>query len=150
MKMSPQLVKIQNNMQPGVITQTGFLGSDKRKLIDIIAHDEETLQSLNLDINILVNRLEYFKIEGLKGLGEPITVDKKWEVIINEARGFIPCPYEDGVFRKRNIQIKNMNNKKVINYSDLSIHLIGKHHFFQGLGASYRLEPKEIKIVLEL
>ena len=150
MKMSPQLIKIQDNMQAGVITQTGFLGDDKRKLVDIIAHDEETLKSLNIDIDELVIKLEYFKNEGLKGLGEPITIDKKWEVMINEARGFIPCPFEDGVFRKRNIQIKNLNNKKILNYSDLSIHLINKHHFFQGHGASYRLNPKDVKEVLEL
>ena len=148
--MSPQLIKIQDNMQAGVITQTGFLGDDKRKLVDIIAHDEETLKSLNIDIDELVIKLEYFKNEGLKGLGEPITIDKKWEVMINEARGFIPCPFEDGVFRKRNIQIKNLNNKKILNYSDLSIHLINKHHFFQGHGASYRLNPKDVKEVLEL
>ena len=35
MKQSPEMIKIQNNMRPGVISLEGFLGTDKRNLADI-------------------------------------------------------------------------------------------------------------------
>ena len=50
MKMTPELTKAQENMRPGEITADGFLGNDKRPLVDIIEADEERLQSLEVEL----------------------------------------------------------------------------------------------------
>jgi hypothetical protein len=150
MKMSPEQKKALSNMLPGVIAQTGFLGDDHRKLVDIIAHDEELMQKSGLDFETLIERMKYLLAGGMKGMGEPIEIDGKWLVKVDEARGFLPCPYEDGIFRKRNVQVKHKVSGGQINYTELSIHLIEVHHFFQGKGAFYRLEPDTLKHVLEL
>lgn len=150
MKMSPIFEKAQKNMETGILTKTGFLGDDKRKLVDIIQHDEELVKSFKLDFNLIINKLEYFLNEGKKGLGEPITVENKWIVKIDEARGFIPCPFEDGVFRKININIKKIDNNLEIDYTSLSIHMIKAHHFFQGIGSEYRLEPGILKEIFNI
>ncbi|BBE30813.1 hypothetical protein OSSY52_09540 [Tepiditoga spiralis] len=150
MKMTPELIKAEKNMKPGVIVSTGFLGEDNRHLSDIIESDEELINELNLKIPNLVEKMKYLLKEGEKGLGEPITIDKIFEVMVYEARGVIPCPFEDGVFKKINVKVKNKNSGKEILYSDLSIHLIEKHHFFQGKGSDFRLDPEKLKETLEL
>jgi hypothetical protein len=152
MKMSPEFTRAQENMQPGVITSDGFLGDDSRPLVDIIAADEGEMKRVGLDFDETVELMRHLLDEGRKGLGEPVTVDGKWIVQVFEARGFLASPFEDGIFRKINAQVTRVVDGKPgtesILYSDLSLHLIEKYHFFQGRGASFRLTPGEIKKVL--
>ena len=152
MKMSPEFVKAEKNMQPGVITADGFLGSDTRPLVDIIEHDEESMVKLGLDFETLVAKLKHLLQEGRKGLGEPVTVDNQWIVRTDEARGHLPSPFEDGIFRKVNAEVELLSEgkptgKKLL-YTDLSLHLIEKYHFFEGKGSSFRVDPDMAKAVL--
>lgn len=148
MKMTPELKKAKENMEPGKITSSGFLGEDTREIVDIIEKDEEIFKNIDLDIDEVCEKLQYYLEEGKKGLGEPITVDGKYTVKIDEARGFLPCPFEDGIFRKINATlINNENNEKII-YSELSLHLLKKHHFCQGYGSEFRIDPLIIKKIL--
>ncbi|SHE90369.1 hypothetical protein SAMN02745164_01379 [Marinitoga hydrogenitolerans DSM 16785] len=150
MKMTPEFQKAQANMQPGIITADGFLGNDERNLVDIIMEDEEILISLNCTIEKIIKKMLYLKKAGEKGLGEPITVDGKWEVQVGEARGHLPCPFEDGIFRKVVTKVTNLENNESIIFSDLSIHLIEKHLFFQGKGSPFRLDPLKLIKVLDI
>lgn len=150
MKMTPEFQKAQENMQPGVITADGFMGNDDRNLIDIIIEDEEMLIKLNCNIETIIDKLKYLKKMGEKGLGEPITVDGKWEVQVGEARGHLPCPFEDGIFRKVVTKITNLERNESIIFSDLSLHLIEKHHFFQGKGSPFRIDPAKVIRVLDI
>lgn len=152
MKMAPEYVKAQANMQPGVITSDGFLGDDKRPIIDIIADDENIMKRLGMDIDEVVQRMRDLLDEGRRGLGEPVTSAGKWIVQVFEARGFLASPFEDGIYRKINAQVAlssggQPTDKKIL-YSELSLHLIEKYHFLQGKGSSFRLEPQAIKDVL--
>lgn len=146
MKMTPEQLRAQENMKPGKITADGFLGEDDRNIADIIQEDEASFTRLGLDFKEVAELMRKLVREGLKGLGEPI-VYEKWEIKIDEARGFLPCPYQDGVFRKRVATVKNLKNNEQIIFSDLSIHLLEKHHFLQGRGSKFRLEPEKIKKV---
>lgn len=150
MKANPKLKKVYLNMQNGEISKEGFLGDDKRELNEIIEDDEKMIQSLNIEIEKITDKMEQLEIASIKGLGEPVIVENKWEVKINEVKGYMVCPFEDGIYRKHNIHIKNLKNNKEINFSDLSLHLIREHHFLQGKGSFYRLEPKILKEVLEI
>ncbi|MFW5807720.1 MAG: hypothetical protein ACOCWH_01560 [Spirochaetota bacterium] len=150
MKLTPQMRKAMENMQAGRIIKTGFFGEDPRPLPDIIAHDEELCSAIGLDIDAAAARMKHLTFEGEKGLGEPITVEKKWRVTISEARGRIPSPFEDGLFKKRNTHVVNLENSEEMDYSDLSLFLIEKYHFFQGYGSPYRIEPQKMKKILEL
>jgi hypothetical protein len=150
MKISPDLAKAQANMRPGVITSDGFLGDEDRSLPDIIAADETSMEAEGITFEEAAAVMKRLTKEGKKGLGEPITVDDKWIVRVDDARGHLPSPFEDGIFRKMNVQVSNKNNGGELIFSDLSIHLLEKHHFLQGKGAPFRLEPKQLKKVLEL
>lgn len=150
MKMSPLFKKAFVNMQPGKIIKEGFLGDDSRTPADIISEDEKQVKSLNMDFEIIAGKLKYFLNRGLKGLGEPVTVDEKWLVRVDEARGRLPCPFEDKILYKNTVYVKNIVKNLDFYYSELSIHLIESHHFFQGRGSSFRLEPSAIKQIFEI
>ncbi len=151
MKMSPEFAKAQANMQPGVITSDGFLGDDERPIVDIIAADESAAGQLGLDFDEIVERMRHLMNEGRKGLGEPVTVDGSWIVQVYEARGFLASPFEDGIYRKVNAQVRlsdSAEGGKQLLFSELSLHLVEKYHFLQGKGSSFRLEPSQVKAVL--
>ena len=148
MKMSPLFIKAQANMQPGVLTSAGFLGDDERPLVDIIVKDEGEFQRLGLDFGETAAKLRMLLEEGKKGLGEPTTVENRWRVQVTEARGFLACPFEDGICRKVNAEVVLVGENVSILYSDLSLHLLERHHFLQGKGSPFRLEPGDIKKVL--
>lgn len=149
MKMSPDYIEAQKNMKPGVISSVGFLGDDTRDLVQIIEDDERVMNQLGLDFEEIAQWLKKLFDMAIKGLGETVLVDDKWEVTIYEARGFIPCPFKDGIFRKRIIHVKNIKNEMKIDVSELSVHLLEKHHFLQGKGSPFRIEPYVLKEILE-
>jgi hypothetical protein len=154
MKMSPEYTKAQQNMQPGVITSDGFLGNDTRNIVEIIEADEEEFSRRGLDFDEVVSLLRKLLEEGRRGLGEPVTIENKWIVTTSEARGHLASPFEDGIFRKVNAQIDHAPGGKPdgasLLVSDLSLHLMEKNHFLQGVGASFRIDPQMVKKVLEL
>ena len=150
MKMPPQYTKAQANMVPGEITAEGFLGSDSRPLLDIIEADEEKLQALGLNFESLAKKMQHLMDEGRRGLGEGITVDSKWLVQVSEARGFLACPFEDGIFRKITATVTHTQKKNIFSFSALSLPLLEVHHFLEGKGASFRVEPEALKEILEL
>jgi len=151
MKQSPQMQRIQENMRPGVITLEGFLGNDDRNLADILEEDNAAVRRLNLSHEAIARRMEDLKHEGLKGLGDFINVEPHFEVKVESVRGKLPCPFEHpGVFPKTNITCNNLKTGKTIMYTDMHIHLIGTHGFYEGKGSLYRLEPEDLAETLEI
>ncbi|TVQ24222.1 MAG: hypothetical protein EA383_12185 [Spirochaetaceae bacterium] len=150
MKMSPEFIRAQRNMQPGEITADGFLGDDSRSLIDIIAADEAAMSDLDLAFDDCASQLEDLMEAGRRGLGEPVTIDATWRVKTDEARGVLPSPFEDGVFRKVNATIELVGDASAtLRITALSLHLMKRYHFLQGLGAAFRIEPRMLKRVLK-
>jgi hypothetical protein len=150
MKMSPFNIKVQEAMAPGVITEQGFLGTDKRNYPEIIQDDELKFQTMRIDWDTVAIKLEYLLNEGLKGLGEFRTVDNKWLCRVAETRGKLPSPFKDGLFFKRSVHIKNISNNEELFFSDLSLHMLKAHHFLQGKGSAFRMEPEKLKKVLDI
>ena len=150
MKMSPEQKKIQENMAVGVITAGGFLGDDERKLPDIIEEDEELMRHYKLDYDEVAGKLEFFLEEGKKGLGEFISVDSTWLVRTEEARGHLPCPFGDGLQRKITCETVLEETGEKLLFSTFSLHLLKEHHFHQGKGSPFRIDPLQLKKVLKL
>lgn len=155
MKMTEEFKKAQANMQAGVIAMEGFLGHDPRNLAEIIQHDEEDFARLGLDWAGVVARLKELHHKGSAGLGEPTTVDKTYLVRVDETRGTLPSPWEDGIFHKVNAEVRRLGKDgkpqgKLLIYNDLCLHLVEKYHFLQGRGSPFRLEPADLKTVLGL
>jgi hypothetical protein len=151
MKQTVQLMKIQENMKPGIITRDGFLGSDRRNLIDILVEDEEAVKRMGLTHEEIARRMTELRNAGKKGLGNFISVEPHYEIKVDSVRGKLPCPFGDpGVLPKTNITVRNLKKDREITYTDLHIHLIGSHGFYEGKGSAFRLNPQDLVEILEI
>ncbi|WP_428519110.1 hypothetical protein [Sphaerochaeta sp.] len=151
MKQTVEFDKIQQQMQKGVITLNGFLGDDKRKLVDILESDNLTVKNLRRTHEAIAERMKYFRKRGTEGLGEFITVDENFEVKVETVRGVLPSPFGGkGMYGKANTTVRNKKLDKAVVFTDLHIHFIGDHGFYEGKGSPFRLEPEELITVLEV
>jgi len=148
MKVTENDKKAYERMAAGVITAQGFLGKDTRDVPEIIQADSDEMARLGLTFEKAAEELARLKAEGAKGLGEQVTIDGNLLVKSGDARGVLPCPWDDGVFHKTSIEAENTKTGAKVIYSDLSIHLLGVHHFCQGRGSDFRLDPQTLKSLL--
>lgn len=143
MKQTPLEEKITSRMQPGVITLSGFLGTDDRHFHEIVADDEKVLAALGKSAEEIAERLDYFTQQSFDSFQGPVVVDKIYEVETEVTRGKLPCPFSHpGIYRKTVTTLTNLKTGVSLRWSGLNIHLIGKHHFFEGKGSAFRLEPE--------
>jgi len=143
--------RVQDNMRPGAITLDGFLGSDTRNLGDILIEDDAEVKRMGLTHEEIASRMNELREAGEEGLGEFITVPPHFEVRVDSVRGKLPCPFEHpGLFPKTNITVRNTRLGREITYTDLQIHLIEAHGFYEGKGSRYRIDPRELAELLEI
>lgn len=151
MKQSPDLTKAQEQMKPGVITSCGFLGPDRRNLIEILLEDEAVVQRLNTTHKKIAQRMKELRDKGLAGLGMFEKVGDHFEVKVDSMRGQLPSPFEDQVMiGKQNAVVKNLKSNMEVAYTDLHIHMIEFHGFYQGKGSLFRIEPAALVEILEV
>ncbi len=150
MKQTAELDRYQENMLPGRITLRGMLGSDKRNLGDILISDEAEVQRLGATHAAIAARMMELRDHGIRGLGNSITVDDHFEVLVDNVRGKLPCPFEDCVIQKTFIQVKNLKLQREITFTDLHIHMIQQHGFYEGSGSTFRLDPADLIEILEV
>ncbi len=151
MKQTPEYDAIQRQMAPGVITLDGFLGKDTRKLIDILNADDAVVRRAEVTHELIAERMQYFRDAGLDGLGEFMSLDGHFEVRVDSVRGKLPSPFGGpGMYEKVNTTVVNKNLGRQIVYTDLHIHFVRDHGFYEGQGSPYRIEPEELIAVLEV
>jgi hypothetical protein len=148
---SPELDGVEERMRPCANFHHAFLGTDSRKLIQILTEDQGTVNSLGLTHELIAARLRAITEVAQKSMGAPAIVDDRFEVRVDAARGQMPCPWgHPGLYNKTHVALKKIETGQVLAWSDLAIHLIEEHGFYQGLGSPYRLDPGLVKKVLEL
>jgi hypothetical protein len=78
-------------------------------------------------------------------------VENKYQVLIIQYRGLQNCPW-DCVLRNTwssfNFLLLNRETAKYITAPGLIVHLIDEHHFFEGKGSPYRVDPIRLAQVL--
>jgi hypothetical protein len=148
MKDTIQHKQAQERMRPGAITAQGFLGQDGRAVAEIVEADEAEFRALGLEFEEVASALEALRDEAEKGLGEPVAARGGWEVQTGDVRGKLPCPFGDGIHHKNSVSARHAGSQEFITFSDLSIHLLRAHHFCQGRGSPYRLEPEALARLL--
>lgn len=146
---SPALDQVEAKMRPSEDFRHGFLGRDPRKLIQILAEDQARVTGLGLSDETIADRLQQIADEAKEGYGETVLVEKKYIVRVSAARGKIPCPWgHPGLFPKTHIDLRRTDTDDRLVWTDLAIHLIREHGFYQGQGSPYRLDPETIRRVL--
>lgn len=151
MKQNPKLRKIQENMVPGAYTAHGFLGDDTRNLKDILKADDETVKKMGLTHADIAARMKYFSDVGREAPDSVVLMDGIYEVLVDDHRGYIPCPFADySKELKTNTKLLNRDLDKEVYWSDLNIHMIGEHGFYEGRGSFFRNDPAELARILGL
>lgn len=150
MKQTPEMDRYQHNMRPGCITLKGMMGNDRRNLQDVLIEDDAEVKRLGTTHLAIATRMQELRDAGTRGLGEQITVPEHYQVRVDSVRGKLPCPFEDGIAQKTFIQVENTALGKTITYTDLHIHMIKEHGFYEGHGSGFRLPPVDLVEILEV
>jgi hypothetical protein len=145
MKETPQEKRIRARMMPGIITLTGFLGKDKRSISEIVSADESTLENLGRTPDEVAARMQFFTDATFDVFDAKVVLENKYEIETEVTRGKLSCPYSHGgLIRKLITTLTNRKNGLTVRWTALNIHLIKEHHFFEGKGSTFRLEPADL------
>lgn len=142
MKPNPRLLAIEENMRQGTMAAYNFLGQDPRSLAEILEEDHSTLARLDITHEALGEKMQYFTERGKEKLGQPVVLEGVYEVLVEEHKGRIPCPFQDnhGAVAAMTT-VTHRKTKEQVSWSDLNIHLILEHQFYEGRGAAFRVDP---------
>jgi hypothetical protein len=149
MKESPEDQKLEDTLRSSKIVAGGFMGHDERTVYDIIGADSWTLSKCGYNHEQVAARMKEITDRAISGLGIWVEINEQLMARVEEAKGSQPCPWpHPGRFAKRVTVVKNIETGKTVQWSDLNIHLIGQHGFFEGRGSHFRNEPESlVKII---
>ena len=150
MKQTPELDRVQQRMQPGELTLHGFLGTDTRLLVDILAADQWVVQSHGVTHAQIADRLAALTEKGRDLAEREVLVEGRYRVCVRDDRGLIPSPWGDGMFEKGEARLVDDRTDRSFRWSGLSLHLIRTHGFYSGRGSVYRIDPADAIAVLGL
>lgn len=150
MKQTPKMKKIQEDMAPGAYSADGFLGDDTRNLEDILREDSEKVEAMGLSHRKIASAMREFTEKARLMPGVTVR-EGDFEITVDDHRGYIPCPFSDNERAiKTNTLLLNRKLGKTAYWSELNIHMIEKHGFYEGRGSRFRTEPEELAKILGL
>ncbi|MEJ2704451.1 MAG: hypothetical protein P8Z79_18600 [Sedimentisphaerales bacterium] len=146
MKESPQDKSLDQILRSSRLVAGGFMGEDQREVFDVINADVGELARLGLEKEQLAARMHEITNLAVAGLGTWVRVGQHLEAQVDEARGALVCPWpHSGCFAKRITSLRSSKTGETLcRWSDLNIHLIGEHGFFEGRGSHFRIEPRRL------
>ncbi len=143
MKKSPQTQKLERMLGASKISSCGFLGIDRRGVDEIIEADAAEIARLGKTNEQIAERMRELTELAKTGLGDWVNAGEQIEVSVDDSRGRIPCPWSHGVRCSKMITTcRRLDTRVSIRWSELNIHMIETHGFFEGKGAAFRVEPK--------
>jgi hypothetical protein len=149
LKRSPEAKRLEEVLRCSRIVAGGFLGTDTRILEEIIESDGAELIRLGTTIQSISARMREITEKGKAGLGTPVKIDEKREVVVDENRGQTICPWPHaGGYQKTITTVRRLDTGATVRWSELSLHFVEAHGFFQGRGSPFRLEPRALVEVL--
>ena len=149
MKESPQIKKLEEVLRSSKLVAGGFMGIDIRSVSEIIDIDLAQVARLGFTVEQVSGRMQEITCIATDAFGNFVKIDEKLQAKVDEAKGFLVCPWpHPGRFAKRVTTVRLIETGQTIRWSDLNIHLIEEHGFFEGKGSAFRIEPKElVKII---
>ena len=142
MKKSPQEQELESVLRSAKSVAGGFMGDDRRGLSEIIDSDLRAVSRLKVTVKQIAECMQEVTAKATSGLGNWVQIDSHRQARVHEARGWLPCPWpHPGRFAKRVTTLRHVKSGDTISWSDLNIHMIAEHGFFEGKGSSFRIEP---------
>ena len=144
-KIPPELQKLEDILRSSKMVSHGFMGTDSRFFQDVIDADLAELLKLKTTAAQIAARMQQITDIAIPALGNWVDIDQTRQASVEEAKGLLICPWPHNAnFAKRITTVKLKNSPRTIRWSDLNIHLIAEHNFFEGKGSPFRLEPQEL------
>jgi hypothetical protein len=141
----PEKQRLEQLLRSSRLVAGGFMGRDKRGVSEIIEADCAELSRFGVTKEQLAARMHQITATAALGLGTWVRIDEQTDARVVEARGSLVCPWpHPGRYLKRVTIVKDLESGLSICWSDLNIHQIGEHGFFEGKGSEFRIEPGEI------
>jgi hypothetical protein len=150
MKQSPREKKLEEVLRSTHLVAGGFMGTDSRHPIEIIEKDTVELERLGVTAEQVAARMTELTELAKPRLGNWIdSATRKLRVKSEDFKGALVCPWpHPGTFDKRITTVEHLETGEQISWTDLNIHMIAEHGFFEGKGAFFRIEPAEIVSIL--
>jgi hypothetical protein len=150
MKQSPRDKKLEEVLRSTRLVAGGFMGADQRHPADVIEQDGAMLEKLGVTTLQLSYRMRELTDLARPRLGTWTTDPSgKFRVKSEDFKGTLVCPWpHPGFYEKRITTVEHLRTHQQISWTDLNIHMIEEHGFFEGKGAFFRVEPKEIVSIL--
>lgn len=125
------------------------MGHDARSVREVIDADAGELSRLGLTKEQIAERMREITEVAISGLGSWVPVGDGLEGKVDEAKGWLICPWpHKGKLAKRITVVKVIKTGESIRWSDLNIHLISEHGFFEGKGSDFRIEPRKLTRII--
>ncbi|MCP4261650.1 MAG: hypothetical protein GY774_29735 [Planctomycetes bacterium] len=145
MKESPKMQKLEQMLRSSQLVAGGFMGDDSRNAMEVIDTDTYQVSKLGYTMEQIAARMQVITDSAKTGLGTSVKIDDKRQASVEEAKGLLTCPWPHiGRYVKRITTVEHLDSGETIRWSDLNIHLIAKHSFFEGRGATFRIEPEKL------
>jgi hypothetical protein len=150
MKMSPQDKKLDQMLRSSTLVAGGFMGTDPRSVFEVIEADAAVLDKYGLNAAMVARRMQELTNQAQRGLGTWIDVNGgRLRVMSEEYKGLLVCPWgHPGRYDKRITIVECPEKGQTLTWSDLNIHLIEAHGFFEGKGSAFRIEPELAAAIL--
>lgn len=144
MEPSPDMKKLEEMMRSSRLVLGGFLGNDPRHIQEIIDADLAEIAGGNYTVRQIAARMQLLTDIGKVQLGGAVAFEGL-EIRVVDYAGPITCPWSHpGNFDKRITDVKRIDTGVSTSWSDLNIHMISKHSFFEGRRSAFRLEPRQL------
>ena len=149
MKQSPQDKKLDQLLHSSKLVAGGFMGTDLRALQEVIEADAALLEKLGFTAEQVAARMKQLTDLARPQLGNEVILEGKYRVRSEDYKGMLVCPWPHaGRYEKRITACERLDLGTKIRWTDLNIHLIEKHGFFEGRGSAFRLEPADLVRIL--
>lgn len=150
MKTPPGDARLEDALRSSQMVAGGFMGTDSRRPLEVIEDDLDALSKRKLSPHVVGKRMHELTDFAAARFGDWVDDPSgNWQVKCDEYYGSLVCPWpHPGTYQKRITTARNKNNNRTVSWTDLNMHMIEEHGFFEGKGAFFRIEPAEVAKVL--
>ncbi len=145
MKQSPNMRDLEFMLRSSRIVAGGFFGTDGRPLEEIVEADLVSLAHLGYSAIQVADRMQELTAMAIPQLGNPVAAGDNLTVTSQDYMGRIICPWPHPMSLAKRITVaRRTDSDESIRWTDLSIHMIAEHNFFEGKGSAFRIEPGKL------
>lgn len=147
-------------MRPGAVSRAGFLGPHE-SLPAVMAADEAAMRQIGVTPEALAVKLEGLIASANAPPSRETTVSDLYRVRLRQFLGPQICPWSSNVrypqcvgrgslYASLDWTIESLRTGRAMTGPGLIVHLMHDHHFCEGPGSPYRVDPVELAQLLDL